>query len=90
MDIERKCKNLLGKLFRENDVNTTYLFGSYAKKNFGPLSDIDKSNVDIVILNENSSKIRDEDLRALQAFKEDYPESKAYLLYRGKERLFTN
>jgi predicted AAA+ superfamily ATPase len=35
----------------------------------------------------NSNRVRPEDLSGLKAFKEDYPESKAYLLYRGKERL---
>ncbi|MFH1259609.1 MAG: AAA family ATPase [Elusimicrobiota bacterium] len=35
----------------------------------------------------NTSRIRPEDLRSLRSFKTDYPESSAYLLYRGKERL---
>ena len=35
----------------------------------------------------NSRQIRPEDLRGLKAFAEDYPESRRYLLYRGKERL---
>jgi uncharacterized protein len=35
----------------------------------------------------NSRSIRPEDLRGLKAFAEDYPESRRYLLYRGKERL---
>ena len=35
----------------------------------------------------NSSKIRPEDLRALKSFGEDYPESRRFLLYRGKDRL---
>jgi predicted AAA+ superfamily ATPase len=35
----------------------------------------------------NASKVRPEDLRALKAFAEDYPQSKRFLLYRGKERL---
>jgi uncharacterized protein len=35
----------------------------------------------------NSGKVRPEDLRALASFGEDYPESRRFLLYRGKERL---
>ncbi|MCX7044039.1 MAG: DUF4143 domain-containing protein [Candidatus Sumerlaeota bacterium] len=35
----------------------------------------------------NTARIRPDDLRSLQAFKEDYPECKTILLYRGKERL---
>lgn len=35
----------------------------------------------------NSRQVRPEDLRALNTFAEDYPESRCYLLYRGKERL---
>ncbi|OEU82053.1 MAG: ATPase [Desulfobacterales bacterium S5133MH4] len=35
----------------------------------------------------NSARIHPQDLRPLKAFKQDYPESKVYLLYRGKERL---
>jgi predicted AAA+ superfamily ATPase len=35
----------------------------------------------------NSSKVRPEDLRHLKAFREDYPECKSVLLYRGQERL---
>lgn len=38
----------------------------------------------------NSGRLRPEDFRGLKTFKEDYPESKALLLYRGKERLFQN
>lgn len=38
----------------------------------------------------NTSRIRPEDLRALNTFKSDYPESTAYLLYRGKERIMKN
>ena len=34
----------------------------------------------------NSAKINDTDLRSLRSFKEDYPECKAFFLYRGKER----
>ena len=37
----------------------------------------------------NSGRVRPEDLRALRAFQEDYPESRTILLYRGKERLKT-
>jgi predicted AAA+ superfamily ATPase len=35
----------------------------------------------------NAARIHPEDLRGLKSFGQDYPESKAYLLYRGKERL---
>jgi predicted AAA+ superfamily ATPase len=35
----------------------------------------------------NSAKIHPRDTRSLRSFKEDYPESEAILLYRGKERL---
>ena len=35
----------------------------------------------------NSSRVMPRDLRHLRAFKEDYPESHLYLLYRGSERL---
>lgn len=35
----------------------------------------------------NSEKVRPENLRALEAFKADYPEASCLLLYRGKERL---
>ena len=35
----------------------------------------------------NSGKVRPEDLRALGSFGEDYPESRRFLLYRGRERL---
>jgi len=35
----------------------------------------------------NSRKIHPNDLRGLQSFKEEYPKSKALLLYRGKDRL---
>jgi hypothetical protein len=35
----------------------------------------------------NSGKVHPRDTRSLRAFKEDYPESEAILLYRGKERL---
>lgn len=43
-----------------------------------------------VIEVKNTSRIRPEDLRALNTFKSDYPESTAYLLYRGKERIMKN
>jgi uncharacterized protein len=35
----------------------------------------------------NSRQVRPEDLRALRTFGEDYPQSRRYLLYRGKDRL---
>ncbi len=35
----------------------------------------------------NSVRIRSEDLRGLHEFKQDYPESKCALIYRGKERV---
>lgn len=35
----------------------------------------------------NSKTIRPNDLRALKAFREDYPESEAILIYRGQERI---
>lgn len=35
----------------------------------------------------NSAKVRPEDLRSLASFGDDYPESRRFLLYRGKERL---
>lgn len=35
----------------------------------------------------NSVHIRSKDTQGLRAFKEDYPQAKAFLLYRGKERL---
>lgn len=35
----------------------------------------------------NTARLQPQDLRGLRSFKEDYPQSKAYLLYRGKERL---
>jgi uncharacterized protein len=38
----------------------------------------------------NTARIRPEDLRGLRAFKTDYPESTAILLYRGHERLKRN
>lgn len=34
----------------------------------------------------NTNKIRDNDLSGLRTFKHDYPQSKAYLVHRGKER----
>lgn len=54
------------------------------------------SEVDFVVYGEevfwaievkNTAKIRTEDLRSLRSFKSEYPQSKAFLLYRGKERL---
>lgn len=35
----------------------------------------------------NTARLQPQDLRGLRSFKEDYPQSRAYLLYRGKERL---
>jgi predicted AAA+ superfamily ATPase len=35
----------------------------------------------------NARKIHPADLRGLRSFKEEYPDSKALFLYRGKERL---
>lgn len=35
----------------------------------------------------NSLRVREQDLRPLRAFQADYPQSRAVLLYRGKERL---
>ena len=54
------------------------------------------SEVDFVVYGEevfwaievkNTSKIRPEDLRSLRSFKYEYPQSNAFLLYRGKDRL---
>ena len=54
------------------------------------------SEVDFVVYGEevfwaievkNTSRIRPEDLRSLISFKSEYPQSSAFLLYRGKERL---
>jgi predicted AAA+ superfamily ATPase len=38
----------------------------------------------------NTVRVRPQDLRALKTFKEDFPEAKVFLLYRGKDRLETN
>jgi len=38
----------------------------------------------------NTSRIRPEDLRSLNSFRDDYPKSSVYLLYRGKERIMRN
>jgi uncharacterized protein len=35
----------------------------------------------------NATTIHPQDLRALRAFGEDYPEAERFLVYRGKERL---
>ena len=35
----------------------------------------------------NSAKVYPENLRALEAFKQDYPEAECVYLYRGAERL---
>ncbi len=58
-----------------------------------------KVEVDFVVYGEsglyaievkNSAKVRPEDLRSLASFGEDYPESRRFLLYRGKERFLRN
>ena len=38
----------------------------------------------------NTSRVRKDDIKALLTFKEEYPESKPYFLYRGKERIMRN
>ena len=38
----------------------------------------------------NSSRVRDEDIKGLISFKQDYPECRTMLLYRGSERLKKN
>lgn len=38
----------------------------------------------------NAGRVRREDLRALKAFAEDYPEAGTFLLYRGEDRLFVD
>ena len=38
----------------------------------------------------NATTIHPQDLRALRAFGEDYPEAQRFLLYRGKEKLLRN
>ncbi len=38
----------------------------------------------------NSTKINRKMLNGLRAFKEDYPEARAFLLYRGNERRLIN
>jgi uncharacterized protein len=35
----------------------------------------------------NSATVHPQDIRALKAFKDDYPEAKRFLVYRGKEKL---
>lgn len=35
----------------------------------------------------NATRVRPQDLRALRAFRKDYPECEALLIYRGAERL---
>lgn len=35
----------------------------------------------------NTARIRNEDLRSLKSFKEEYPEAKLYFLYRGEEKV---
>jgi len=55
-----------------------------------------KVEVDFVVYGEgcfhalevkNSAQVRPEDLRSLKSFGEDFPESRRWLLYRGRERL---
>lgn len=38
----------------------------------------------------NSTRLHPQDFRGLKIFQQDYPQSQAYLLYRGKERLMKN
>ncbi|OGW25257.1 MAG: ATPase [Nitrospirae bacterium GWC2_42_7] len=38
----------------------------------------------------NSATVHPQDIRALKAFKDDYPEAKRFLVYRGKEKLIRN
>lgn len=38
----------------------------------------------------NTAQARPEDLRGLKSFGEDYPESRRWLLYRGRERLLSD
>jgi len=54
------------------------------------------SEVDFIVYGEdvfwaievkNTTRLRPEDLRSINNFKEEYPECKAFFLYRGKERL---
>jgi len=42
---------------------------------------------DVPIAHQGSARVKDEELRGLRAFREDYPEAKTLFLYRGKERL---
>lgn len=44
----------------------------------------------IAIEVKNSKKVRPADLRSLRTFQEDYPECKAFFLYRGKEKFMRN
>ena len=57
------------------------------------------SEVDFVVYGPNifraievkrAGNVRSKDLRALRAFREDYPEASACLLYLGKDRLAIN
>jgi len=57
------------------------------------------TEVDIVVYGEevfwgievkNTSHIRNEDLKSLKTFKEDYPQSSPIFIYRGKERILKN
>jgi len=47
-------------------------------------------NVFMAIEVKNTACIRNEDLRALRSFKEEYPEAELYFLYRGNERMLIN
>jgi len=38
----------------------------------------------------NTANLRSKSVNSLAAFKEDYPEAEAYLLYRGKDRIYHN
>jgi predicted AAA+ superfamily ATPase len=59
----------------------------------------EKAEVDFVVYGDdafmaievkNSAIVRPEDIKPLVAFKSDYPECEAYLLYRGKEKIKKN
>ncbi len=79
------AQHLLGWSSYRGDKNKVYFWRTAAG-----------SEVDFVVYGEevfwaievkNTAKIRPEDLRSLRSFKSEYPQSKAFLLYRGKERL---
>jgi len=48
------------------------------------------ANSFVAIEVKNSTKIRPRDLQGLKAFRDDYPECRQLLLYRGKERIMIN